>query len=83
MEKILDHLLSLYRDLFVLSSANGSPTLSNADCTEPLRERASAMDAEEIEKGIAAIEEARRDIARNAHVQLALLVLVLRLRINR
>jgi len=83
VEKILDHLLSLYRDLFVLSSANGSPTLSNADCTEPLRERASTMDAEEIEKGIAAIEEARRDIARNAHVQLALLVLVLRLRMNR
>ena len=82
-EKILDHLLSLYRDLFVLSSASGSPTLSNADCTESLRERASAMNAEEIEKGIAAVEEARRDIARNAHVQLALLVLVLRLRMNR
>lgn len=83
VEKILDHLLSLYRDLFVLSSANGSATLSNADRTAPLRERASEMNAEEIEHGIAAIEEARRDIARNAHVQLALLVLVLRLRINR
>lgn len=83
VEKILDHLLSLYRDLFVLSSARGSPTLSNADHTEPLRGRASGMEAEEIEKGIAAIEEARRDIARNAHVQLALLVLVLRLRMNR
>ncbi|MCY3556719.1 MAG: hypothetical protein OXH56_15530 [Gemmatimonadetes bacterium] len=83
VEKILDHLLSLYRDLFVLSSANGSPSLSNADRTAPLRERASAMNAEEIERGIAAVEEARRDIARNAHVQLALLVLVLRLRMNR
>ena len=83
VEKILDHLLTLYRDLFVLSSTNGSPTLSNADRSAPLRERASAMNAEEIEQGIAAIEEARRDIARNAHVQLALLVLVLRLRMNR
>ena len=82
-EKILDHLLSLYRDLFVLSSASGIPTLSNADRTAPLRERASGMNAEEIEQGIAAIEEARRDIARNAHVQLALLVLILRLRMNR
>lgn len=83
VEKILDHLLSLYRDLFVLSSAGGSQTLSNADRAEPLRERASGMEAEEIEKGIATVEEARRDIARNAHVQLALLVLVLRLRMNR
>ncbi|MDE2728488.1 MAG: hypothetical protein OXI19_10715 [Gemmatimonadota bacterium] len=83
VEKILDHLLSLYRDLFVLSSAGGSQTLSNADRAEPLRERASGMEVEEIEKGIAAVEEARRDIARNAHVQLALLVLVLRLRMNR
>lgn len=83
VEKILDHLLSLYRDLFVLSSADGSPMLSNADRTAPLRERASAMNVAEIEKGIAAIEVARRDIARNAHVQLALLVLVLRLRMNR
>ncbi len=82
-EKILDHLLSLYRDLFVLSSASGFHTLSNADRTEPLRERASGLNAEEIEQGIAAIEEARRDIARNAHVQLALLVLILRLRMNR
>lgn len=82
-EKILDHLLSLYRDLFVLSSASEIPTLSNADRTAPLRERASGMNAEEIEQGIAAIEEARRDIARNAHVQLALLVLILRLRMNR
>ncbi len=83
VEKILDHLLTLYRDLFVLSSTNGSPTLSNADRSAPLRERASAMNTEEIEQGIAAIEEARRDIARNAHVQLALFVLVLRLRMNR
>lgn len=83
MEKILDHLLSLYRDLFILSLESGSPTLSNADRTAPLRERASGIDVEEIEKGIAAIEQARRDIARNAHVQLALLVLVLRLRMNR
>ena len=83
VEKKLDHLLSLYRDLFVLSSASGFPTLSNADRTVPLRERATGMDVEEIEKGIAAIEEARRDIAHNAHVQLALLVLVLRLRMNR
>lgn len=83
VEKILDHLLSLYRDLFVVSSASATPTLSNADRTAPLRERASAMNAVEIEQGIAVIEEARRDIARNAHVQLALLVLVLRLRMNR
>lgn len=82
-EKILDQLLSLYRDLFVLSSTSGIPSLSNTDRTAPLRERASGMNAEEIEQGIAAIEEARRDIARNAHVQLALLVLLLRLRMNR
>lgn len=81
--KILDHLLSLYRDLFVLSLANGSTTLSNADRTAPLRAWASAMNTVEIEQGISAIEEARGDIVRNAHVQLALLVLVLRLRMNR
>ena len=83
MEKILDHLLSLFRDLFLLTTTSGSSTRSYTDRPAPLQGRASGMNVEEIEKGIASIEEARRDIARNAHVHLALLVLVLRLRMNR
>ncbi len=83
MDKILDHLLALYRDLFILDTTGGSSTLSYTERVDALRALASGMDLEDIENGIAAIEEARRDIARNAHVQLALLVLVLRLRLKR
>ena len=82
-DRILDHLLALYRDLFILSTTGGSSTLSYTERLAPLRERASGMLPEDIERGISAIEEARRDIARNAHVQLALIVLALRLRLNR
>lgn len=82
-DKILDHLLALYRDLFILSTTEGSSTISYTEQVASLRERASQIRLEDIEIGIAAIEEARRDIARNTHVQLALLVLVLRLRLNR
>ncbi len=89
VEQILDHLLELYRDLFILSaagepSATGeSSTLSSPERQIPLQALASGMNVLDIERGIAAIEEARRSIALNAHVQLALLVLVLRLRLNR
>lgn len=83
MDRILDHLLALYRDLFILDTTGGSSTLSYTERVDALRALASGMDLEDIENGIAAIEEARRDIARNAHVQLALLVLVLRLRLKR
>ncbi len=83
MEKVLDHLLARYRDLFILSSTGDSSTLSCTDRLVPVQSLASRVSVEDIEQGIDAIEEARRDIARNAHVQLALLVLVLRLRLNR
>ena len=81
LDRILDHLLALYRDLFILVTTGGSSTLSYTERVDALRTLASGMDLEVIENGIAAIEEASRDIARNAHVQLALLVLVLRLRL--
>lgn len=83
VETILDHLLELYRDLFILSAAGESPALSNPERQGPLQALAARMDVLDIEQGIAAIEEARRGIALNAHVQLALLVLALRLRLNR
>ena len=82
LDRVLDHLLALYRDLFILATTGGSSTLTHAERVDSLRALASGMDMEEIEHGIAAIEEARRDIERNAHVQLALLVLVLRLRLK-
>ena len=83
MDRILDHLLALYRDLFILITTGGSSTLSYTERVDALRALVAGMDLEDIENGIAVIEEARRDIARNAHVQLALLVLVLRLRLKR
>jgi len=99
VEKILDHLLELYRDLFILSargetstvawnesstaSTDESSILASPERQVPLRALASRMNVPDIEKGIAAIEEARRGIALNVHVQLALLVLALRLRLNR
>ncbi len=83
MEQVLDHLLELYRDLFILSASGQSSTLSFSDRLAPLQALAAGFSVEDIEVGIAAIEEARRGIALNAHVQLALLVLVLRLRLNR
>ncbi len=83
MEQILDLLLELYRDLFILSTTGPSSTVSYTDRLAPVKALAEGMNIEDIEKGIGAIEEARRAIARNAHVQLALLVLVLRLRLNR
>lgn len=83
VEKILDHLLELYRDLFILSATGDSSTLSSPERQVPLQALASRMNVLDVEQGIAAIEEARRGIALNAHVQLALLVLVLRLRLNR
>ena len=82
MEKILDHLLEIYRDLFVLSVTGESHALSSPERRVPLQALASRMNAGDIEHGIAVIEEARRGIALNAHVQLALLVLVLRLRLK-
>ena len=83
VEQILDHLLELYRDLFILSTTGESSTLSSPERQVALQALASGMNVLAIEQGIAAIEEARRGIALNAHVQLALLVLVLRLRLNR
>ena len=83
VETILDHLLELYRDLFILSAAGESPALSNPERQGPLQALAARMNVLDIERGIAAVEEARRGIALNAHVQLALLVLALRLRLNR
>ncbi len=83
MEQILDHLLELYRDLFILSTTGESSTVSYTDRLVHVQPLAEGMNIEDIEKGIAAIEEARRGISQNAHVQLALLVLVLRLRLNR
>ncbi|MCY3772830.1 MAG: hypothetical protein OXG98_12540 [Gemmatimonadetes bacterium] len=83
IEKILDHLLELYRDLFILSNTGEPSILSGPERRTPLQALASRLDTLDIEHGIAAIEEARRGIALNAHVQLALLVLVLRLRLKR
>ena len=83
MEQILDHLLELYRDLFILSTTGESSTVSYTDRLVPVQALAEGMNIGDIEKGVAAIEEARRGIVQNAHVQLALLVLVLRLRLNR
>lgn len=83
VEKILDHLLELYRDLFILSTTGTSSTLSYPERQVPLQALASRMSVPDIEHGIAAIEEARQGVALNAHVQLALLVLVLRLRLKR
>lgn len=82
IEKILDLLLELYRDLFILGATGESSTLSSPERRAPLQALASGMNVPDIEQGIAAIEEARRGIALNAHVQLALLVLVLRLRLK-
>ncbi len=83
VEQILDYLLGLYRDLFILSTAGGPSTVSNPERQGPLAKLAAKMDVLEIERGIGAIEEARQGISRNAHVQLALLVLALRLRMSR
>ena len=60
MDRILDHLLALYRDLFILVTTGGSSTLSYTERVDALRALVSGMELEDIENGIAAIEEARR-----------------------
>jgi len=82
MEEIMQHLLELYRDLFVLLATDDASTVSYRDHLASIQALAKGMTCENIENGIVAIEEARESFDLNANVQLALLVLVLRLRRN-
>ena len=82
LDKIFDHLLRLYREMFIHSAMDSSPSNLFGDRFELIKKLASTTAMEEIEKGIKHIEEAKQSIVMNANAQLTLLVLVLRLRLK-
>ena len=82
LDKIFDHLLRLYREMFIHSAMDSSPSNLFGDRFELIKKLASTTAMEEIEKGIKHSEEAKQSIVMNANAQLTLLVLVLRLRLK-
>lgn len=83
LEDMLDALLSYYRDLFILRVTQDDATVQNIDRRDWLADLAGRMPVEQIEAAITTIEETRWAITRNAHPQLALTVLAIRLRAYR
>lgn len=80
VEQLLEMLLSYYRDLFVLAVASDDSMINHVDRLEAMKTVCEKVPAGQIEIGIKDIEEIRQNIIRNAHPQLALTVLALRLR---
>jgi len=80
VERLIDIMLRYYRDLFLLIVDPSITDIIHTDREAWLRQTAARLAPEQVETGIRALEAAKRDIARNAHLQLALTVLALRLR---
>lgn len=80
MEGLFDAMLGYYRDLFVLLAAPDDTDIMHVDRAPWLRQTAERLGLEQVETGIASIETAKYHISRNAHPQLTLMVLALRLR---
>lgn len=80
VEEMLEVLLSSYRDILILLTTQDEAMLQHPDRRDWLSSLASRMSFAQVEAAISAIEETRQAIARNAYLQLALIVLALRLR---
>ena len=80
LEGILDTLLGYYRDLFLLIETGDERTIQHIDKNEWLSRTAQRLSFDQVQAAISAIEEIKQAITQNAHVQLALTVLALRLR---
>jgi DNA polymerase-3 subunit delta' len=80
LEEMFDLLIGYYRDLLLLSAGAPEQTLTHIDRLAELKQINRTTELERIEKNIRSIEEVKQAIQRNAHPQLALTVLILRLR---
>ena len=76
---MLDMLLVYYRDLFLLIETGNGDAIQHVDKADWLSQTAQRLSFDKVQSAISAIEEIKQNIIQNAHVQLAMTVLALRL----
>lgn len=81
VESILDALLGYYRDLLLTIEMSDQSAIQSVDRNNWIKQVASGLNFEQVHAAIDAIEEVRRALSQNAHIQLALTVLALRLKV--
>lgn len=78
--QLLDVLQFWYRDMLIFKETGNRDHLTNIDLIESIEQTAEQLSIKALMESVDIIEEIKYDINRNVHVQLAITVLLLRLR---